>query len=235
MKNIFKFISCFVLAFAFFINSATAQEASAGNSDAYKNQLNVYQNALKFNDVSVAKNALYNMIAINPSNRSLLDSLAYLYFEYQQYASSLLVAREILSKNANHLPALEIQAVSFENLGLKDQALSAYESLYLKRNSPYTLYKIGMLQFDLKRHNESKTSLDILLSDSTINELNVVLNDPGTEEQKEIPMKAALYNFQGLNNLELGNKEVARENFEAAIKLAPDYKMPQDNLAKAKE
>lgn len=233
MKNTFKIIGCFIIAFSFFTNTSTAQETAGGNSDAYKAQVNVYQNALKFNDVSVAKNALYNMIAINPSDRSLLDSLAYLYFEYQQYASSLLVAREILSKNSNHLPALEIQAVSFENLGLKDQALSAYESLYLKRNNPLTLYKIGMLQFDLKRHNGSKTSLDILLADSTINELKVVLNDQGTKEQKEIPMKAALHNFQGLNNLELGDKAAAKANFEAALKLAPDYKIAKDNLAKA--
>ena len=233
MKNTFKIIGCFIIAFAFFINTSTAQEAAGGNSDVYKTQLNVYQNALKFNDVSVAKNALYNMIAIEPSNHSLLDSLAYLYFEYQQYASSLLVAREILAKNSNHLPALEIQAVSFENLGLKDQALSAYESLYLKRNNPLTLYKIGMLQFDLKRHNGSKTSLDILLADSTINELKVVLNDQSTKEQKEIPMKAALHNFQGLNNLELGDKAAAKANFEAALKLAPDYKIAKDNLAKA--
>jgi tetratricopeptide (TPR) repeat protein len=232
MKNIIKLITCFLLITVFTTNASTAQEATGKESEIYKRQIKVYQNALKFNDVSVAKNALYNMLAIDPSNSSILDSLAYLYYDYQQYASSLLVARDILAINSNHLPALEIQAVSFEKLGLYDKALSAYESLYLKRNNPYTLYKIGMLQYDLKRHNESKTSLEILLADKAVDELKVVLNEQGSQEQKEIPMKAALHNFQGLNHVELGNKEAAKQSFEAALKLAPDYKMAKDNLGK---
>lgn len=232
MKNKINFISCILIAFVFATTTAVAQDAASKESETYKQQVAVYQNALKFNDVSVAKNAIYNMMAINPSDASLLDSLAYFYFDYQQYPSSLLVARDILAKNSNHLPALEIQAVSFEKLGLYEKALSAYESLYLKRNNPYTLYKIGILQFDLKRHTESKTSLEILLADKAVDELNVVLTEQGAQEQKEIPMKAALHNFQGLNNLELGDKEAAKANFEAALQLAPDYKMAKDNLAK---
>lgn len=232
MKKIIKLSGCFILVTVFTMNISAAQETSGKTSEAYKQQLAVYQNALKYNDVSVAKNALYNMMAIDPSNASILDSLAYFYYDYQQFASSLLVARDILTINPNHLPALEIQAVSYEKLGLYDQALAAYESLYLKRNNPFTLYKVGMLQFDLKRHNESKTSLDILLGDKEVDSLKVVLNEQGANQQKEIPMKAALHNFQGLNHLELGNKEAAKQNFEAALKLAPDYKMAKDNLGK---
>lgn len=232
MNNIIKIVGCLVLVTIFAANTSMAQEAKGKTSEAYKQQLSVYQNALKYNDVSVAKNALYNMLALDPSNTSLLDSLAYFYYDYQQYASSLLVSRDILSINANHLPALEIQAVSFEKLGLYDKALNAYESLYLKRDNPYTLYKIGMLQYDLKRHNESKTSLDILLQSAEVDSLKVVYNEQGNQQQKEIPMKAALHNFQGMNHLELGNKEAAKQSFEAALKLAPDYKMAKDNLGK---
>ncbi len=232
MKNIIKLLGCFVLIAVFAVNTSMAQEAKGQASEAYKQQLNVYQYALRFNDVAVAKTALYNMLAIDPSSTSLLDSLAYFYYDYQQFASSLLVARDILAVNSNHLPALEIQAVSYEKLGLYDQALSNYESLYLKRNNPYTLYKIGMLQFDLKRHNESKTSLDILLGNAEVDSLKVVLNEGAGQEQKEIPMKAALHNFQGMNHLELGNKDAAKQSFEAALKLAPEYKMAKDNLGK---
>src|SRR5690606_15305010 len=143
----------------------------------------------------------------------------------------LLVSRDILAQNSDHLPALEIQAISYENLGVYDKALSSYESLYLKRENPYTLYKIGMLQFDLKRHNESKTSLDILLKDKAIDEMNVVINEDG-KQQKEIPMKAALLNYQGMNYVQLGNKEAAKENFEAALQLAPEYGLAKENLGK---
>lgn len=224
-------VFAFIISLGFILTDATAQTSEVKDQEAYKRQLQVYQDAMKYNDVSVAKNALYNLRAIDPSNISLLDTLAYLYFEYQQYASSLLVSRDIVAKNPNHLSALQIQAVSYEKLGLRDQALSTYESLYLKKNSPYTLYKIGMLQFDLKRHTESKTSLDILLGDPAIDELNVVVTGEGNV-QKEVPMRAALLNFQGLNQLELGDKAAAKENFEAALKLAPEYANAKENLAK---
>lgn len=230
MKKTIFFSSLFLLISAIVFQSQ-AQQANAQESEAYKTQVAVYQNALKFNDVSVAKNALYNMMALAPSNASLLDSLAYLYFDYQQFASSLLVSREILAKNPNNLPALEISAVSYENLGIYQQALSAYESLYLKLESPYTLYKIAMLQFDLKRHNESKTSIDILLKNTEVDSLNVVINEQNNQ-QKQIPMKAALLAIQGLNNIELDNKEAAKQNFQEALKLAPDYTMAKENLEK---
>lgn len=231
MKKIWTFMAGLLLITGLQVTTVLGQTLTGKDSEAYKRQLSVYQNALKFNDVSVAKNALYNLWALDPTDNSLLDSLAYLYYDYQQYASSLLVTRELLAKNPNNLPALEINAISFENLGLYDQALTAYESLYLKHQNPYTLYKIGLLQFDLKRHRESKTSLDILLKNTAVDSLNVVVAEKDNQ-QKQIPMRAALLNFQGLNNIELGNKEAAKEDFEKALELVPDYSMAKENLEK---
>src|SRR5690606_32749674 len=218
MKKTTLFLSSLFLLFGLAFPTFAQQ---AEESEAYKTQLRVYQNALKYSDIAVAKNALYNMMAIAPSNVSLLDSLAYLYFDYQQYASSLLVSRDILARNPNNLPALEISAISYENLGVYQQALAAYESLYLKLDNPYTLYKIATLQFDLARHTESKTSIDILLKNTDIDSLNVTLNEPNNQ-QKQIPMRAVLLAIQGLNNVELNDKEAAKLNFQEALKLAPD-------------
>lgn len=228
MKNTTFFLSSLFLMLGLAFHSFGQQ---AEESEAYKTQLRVYQNALKYSDIAVAKNALYNMMAIAPSNVSLLDSLAYLYFDYQQYASSLLVSRDILARNPNNLPALEISAISYENLGVYQQALAAYESLYLKLDNPYTLYKIATLQFDLGRHTESKTSIDILLKNTDIDSLNVTLNEPNNQ-QKQIPMRAVLLAIQGLNNVELNDKEAAKLNFQEALKLAPDYTMAKENLEK---
>lgn len=228
MKNTTFFLSSLFLMLGLAFHSFGQQ---AEESEAYKTQLRVYQNALKYSDVAVAKNALYNMMALAPSNASLLDSLAYLYFDYQQYASSLLVSRDILARNPNNLPALEISAISYENLGVYQQALAAYESLYLKLDNPYTLYKIATLQFDLGRHTESKTSIDILLKNTDIDSLNVTINEQNNQ-QKQIPMRAVLLTIQGLNNVELNDKEAAKQNFQAALQLAPDYTLAKENLEK---
>lgn len=228
MKKTTLFLSCLFLMFGFASHSFAQQ---ADESEAYKAQLKVYQSALKYSDMAVAKNALYNMMALAPSNASLLDSLAYLYFDYQQYASSLLVSRDILARNPNNLPALEISAISYESLGVYQQALSAYESLYLKIDNPYTLYKISTLQFDLGRHTESKTSIDILLKNTEVDSLNITLNEQNNQQQ-QIPMRAVLLTIQGLNNIELNDKEAARQNFRDALELAPDYAMAKESLEK---
>lgn len=228
MKKTTFFLTSLFLLFGLGFQTFAQQ---AEESEAYKTQLRVYQNALKYSDVAVAKNALYNMMAIAPSNVSLLDSLAYLYFDYQQYASSLLVSRDILARNPNNLPALEISAISYENLGVYQQALAAYESLYLKLDNPYTLYKIATLQFDLDRHTESRTSIDILLKNTDIDSLNVTINEQNNQ-QKQIPMRAVLLAIQGLNNMELNDKEAAKLNFQEALKLAPDYTLAKENLEK---
>ena len=51
----------------------------------------------------------------------------------------------------NNLFALEVSCISLQNLGLKQQALNEYESLYLKSDRIDVLYTISFLQFELKK------------------------------------------------------------------------------------
>ena len=56
-----------------------------------------------------------------------------------------MVSREILSNNANNLFALEVSCIALQNLGLKQQSLNEYESLYLKTDREDVLYTIAFL------------------------------------------------------------------------------------------
>ena len=160
MSHSSKYLLIFILVIISFSNS-WAQDAKT--SPAYQQQKTVYELGKKYGDVTTSRNALYNLVALDPSDASLLDSLAYMYYEYQQYTSCLLVCLDILKINPDHLAALEMSAVSYENIGLKDKALTAYESIYLRNNSIYTLYRIAVLQYDLDRPGESITNIKILL------------------------------------------------------------------------
>jgi tetratricopeptide (TPR) repeat protein len=200
-------------------------------SEDYKLNLEIYQKAVRYNDVAVAKDALFKLIVLDPSDISLMDSLAYLYFENQKYISSIMVSKDILAKNPNNLGAIEISALSFQNLGLKDKALAEYESLYLKNNNISTLYQIAFLQFDLKRYTESKTSVDIILADKELDQLKVI-HGTSNNNQQEIPMKASILNLKGMIDIESGNKAEAKQNFEDAIKLAPEFELAKENLKK---
>jgi hypothetical protein len=91
-----------------------------------------YNVAVRFNDMTAAKDALYDLIVENPANDSLFLSLAVMYYDSRQYASTILVSQELLARNAKNTTAIELAAASFESLNIYDKALQHYESLYLQ-------------------------------------------------------------------------------------------------------
>lgn len=219
-----------LLLFSFCTVSAFAQTNPKETAE-YKLNKEIYNKGIKYNDLGVSKDALFRLIALDPNDVSLLDSLAYLYFENAKYISSIMVCKDILAKNPNSLAAMEMSAVSLQNLGLKEKALEEYETLYLKNNDINTLYQIAFLQFDLKRYNESKTSVNIILENKTLDSLKVV-HGTSQKTQQEVPMKASVLNLKGLIDFESGNKEEAKKYFEEALKLAPEFEHPKENLKK---
>ncbi|MGI9543574.1 MAG: tetratricopeptide repeat protein [Cyclobacteriaceae bacterium] len=192
-----------------------------------------YQLALRYGDMDVAKNVLYHRISAEPNNLGLLDTLAMLYFDYQKYTSCILVCRDILSANPDNFAALEMSALSFENLGLKDKALSNYESMYLKKNNKLVLYKMAALQFELKRYIESSTNLDILLKNAKSDDQQVTFSTGAS--QISVPLQAAVHNLKGLIKQEEGDKAAAKQSFESALEVHPDFSFAKENLKKLEE
>ncbi|MFZ1806117.1 MAG: hypothetical protein WAU36_02790 [Cyclobacteriaceae bacterium] len=189
-----------------------------------------YALASRWNDAEVAKNALYDMIAINPESDSIIFNLAYFYYENRQYASATLVSQELLAREAKNQDYLELSAASFEALGILDRSLQNYETLYLLSNSTLTLYKIAFMQFDLKRFEESLTNVDILLTKPDVETYDIGFND-SNNKQKDFPMKLAILNLRGLNLQNKGDKAGAKKIFQDIIKEAPDFQPAITNLA----
>lgn len=189
-----------------------------------------YALASRWNDAQVAKDALYDMIAINPQSDSIIFNLAYFYYENRQYASATLVSQELLARDSKNQDYLELSAASFEALGILDRSLQNYETLYLLSNSTLTLYKIAFMQFDLKRFEESLTNVEILLGKSDIEKYDIGFND-SNNKQKDFPMKLAILNLKGLNLKEKGDKAGAKKIFEDIIKEAPDFQPAITNLS----
>lgn len=189
----------------------------------------VYQMAIRYNDYGMAKNALYNLYVENPQNDSILYSLSALYLQSGQFASAAISAQDVLSMRPKHTAAMEIMAVAYENLGLKDKALDGYESLYLQTDDYQTLYKIAFLQYELGRLQESKTNIDILLGKKEAEDLDVVF-DVGNQQQKEFPIKVALLNLKGLIAKDEGDKASAKKFFNEALTISPDFPFAKENL-----
>lgn len=196
----------------------------------YTQQALTYQAAVRWNDYEVAKQALYNMYVVNPQNDSLLYSLSVLYVQSQQFPSAILTAKDLLALKPDHVGAVEISAVSYENLGLKDKALENYETLYLKTDDYQTLYKIAFLQNDLERYQEALTNVDILLGKKESAEATTIFATEDNKE-KEYPIKVALTNLKGMIKNAQGDKAAAKSLFEEVLKIAPDFVLAKNNLA----
>lgn len=144
------------------------------------------------------------------------------YLAISQWAPSYMISREILGLQPNNNFALEVSSVSLQNLGLKQEALNEYESLYLKTDRIDVLYTISFLQFELRNFNESLTNLDILISNNQTEEMTVSVSKDETTRQ-EIAIRAQLNYLKGLIYIEQENNLLAKQALNTAIEIAPEF------------
>ena len=195
---------------------------SLSQKNDFEIQKSIYEKAKAYNDPSVAISALYNMVAIQPDNVLLKDSLMREYLAISQWAPTYMISREILDIQPNNLFALEVSCISLQNLGLKQQALNEYESLYLKTDRIDVLYTISFIQFELGNFNESLTNLDILMNKEMTQEMTVSVSKDENNRQ-EIPIKAQLNYLKSLIYIEQKNIELARKSLNEALSISPEF------------
>lgn len=196
--------------------------------DAFEVQMRAYKLALKNYDLQAATITVYNMMALKPERADLNDSLALLYFAGERYAQAYIIGEEILKANPNRKDMLELVAVSKQNLGLTKESLADYEKLYGGEKSIYYLYQIATLQYQLKRYGECVASLDQIINnpESAKEKVNIMLQGGS----QDVPMKAAAYNVKGICAMELNQEEAAKENFNKALEVYPEFVLPKGNL-----
>jgi tetratricopeptide (TPR) repeat protein len=190
----------------------------------------IYSLAMRYNDPSVAKLKLYELMERNPGNFAYAETLASMYFEMEQYGSAALVSLDLLERNDKSLTGLEVAAFSLEQLGALERALPHFESLHLLSGDLFSLYKAGYLQYTLKKYDEALNSVNMLIKDNKAAEQN--LNFPkGENEMQEVSMAAAAENLKGLIYKDQGSAVEAKTAFEAALALSPDFELAKENLA----
>jgi len=203
--------------------------AIAQNDDAIKNAKTKYNRSIKYNDFQVAKNAIYDLMALEPNNFSYLDSLAYIYFEFNQFASAALVSRDALKRNPNNQNILQISAKSLDQLGALDQSLKMYQKLYTVSDDAYVLYEVIQKQYDLKKYDDAMINTELLLGKRIVDGSSVYAKDEAGNEI-EVPFKAVIKNLQGMIARGQGNNESAKKYFNSALSLAPNYALAKENL-----
>lgn len=234
MMKIAVFVSLFTLS----MGSALAQTATDSIpkfDPKVKSALNMvdliaYEAALRYSDLSIAKQKLYDLMARNPEDLRYMEALGSLYFEAGQNASAALVAMDILKVNDKNVGALEIASYSLEQLGAFDRALPYYESLHLLTGDNFSLYKSAYLQYSVKRYAEALNSLTMLMKVAKADEkIGFAVSE---SETQQVNMKAAALNLKGLVYLDQNSKSEAKVAFTEALALEPLFTQAKENLAK---
>lgn len=218
MKNLL-YIFSFVLT-----TTAIAQTTSTVEFEQQK-----IKQAIAYGDKAVATTSMYNIIAIEGSNSTYKDSLAFLYFNGRNYISCFLVANDILKNNPDKLELLEMKAISLESMGALDKASETYTELLSKTNNNYHAYKLASLQLAIKKFDEAYASVkkaDQLVDTGSI-QVTLQVNK---NYNQNVDLKAAIAYLEGIIAMNLEKNEEAKISFERAVQLFPDFVLAKSKL-----
>ena len=215
----------------FFICIVATLYASPQTSDSMalkKHYLIVYNQALVYNDVNAAINALHGYIATD-NNMHYKDTLSMLYFNTKAYYSSLLLAEEVYKAIPANVDAMARSAECYDELGDPKTATGLFEQVVPKTKNPYHIYKLAVCQYELKRTAECEASALTVLADTTSKRIGVNFNMADGSRQF-VPVNAAAANLMGVLKMDAKNFTGAKADFQRALTLFPQFAGAKGNL-----
>ena len=199
-------------------------------NEVYQINQRIYLNSIKYRDYKTAKNSLYTMLSFDSKNEILLFNLAYIYFDNEEYESSVEVLREVMDINSNNYQALELLATSYTQLEEPLFAASTYENLYLQTQDINFLYRLAFIQYDLKNFEEAKVNTDIILKAQQSNEIMYRFEVGKKKKEIEVSMATSVLNLKGRIAIEQGDKKTAKSFFIKCLKLSPEFEPARKGL-----
>lgn len=224
MKHL-KFI-LFFLPLTF--TNVYAQKKSV--DEEYTRQVNIYNQALNLNDLMVARNAVYQIMDLRPTADNWNDTLCMLYFSSGMYVQTILTGEKVLKKDPTKININELVAISYDRLGALKESLEIYQTMLKQQNEIRFQYNILTLEYRLKRLGECLATAESIIArpESFTDTVRINVSD---QYYQDVSYAAAVYNIMGLVAMELNLKEQAERYFQKSIELAPDFELPQNNLA----
>jgi tetratricopeptide (TPR) repeat protein len=191
-----------------------------------------YALASEINDTKAVKDALLQLLAIYPSDTSLLYNLLGIYFETKEYDVSYRLSKKYLSEFRNSVTLLDFYAQSCQILHKYIEALSGYEKIYLITDDIYYQYYAANIEYELGNYEDCmKRTEECLKKKLPEGILKVVVTfqiDKGQTQQ--IDIFAAFYNMKGMLLAKQGHYSESLSFYAKALEIAPDFTLAQENL-----
>jgi tetratricopeptide (TPR) repeat protein len=210
-------------------NSPATPAKSEGQIDIQKK---VFRMALENGDLNAAKTAVYNLVAMNADGGTYSDTLIHLYFQAGSYNNVVRMGNAALEQRPDDQPMLTLVAIAEQALGLDKEALAHYEKLFALTDDVYYLYQVASVQFMLERFGECRETVDKVVAREDAKEREIILNFNQGEQpiNQKVPIAAAALNIKGFVEMKLSNKSKAREAFNEAVKIFPEFQLAIINL-----
>lgn len=198
------------------------------NSSLKTHYLKVYTQALQYNDVDVAIQAMHGYIAID-SNVNYKDTLSYLYFINKNYYSSLMLSEEVIKRDPKNVLALARAAECYQLLGDSKTSVNYFERVVPATKNPYHIYMLAVGQYSMKRMAECESNCRLIIGDTMSNKIPVTFNN-GDGSEQVIPVSAGAYNLRGVMQMDTKNYEAAKKEFQNALAIFPQFVGAQQNM-----
>ena len=222
MKKLILLLFCYTIIFS-------GVSAQTSDSSALKaHYLKVYDQALVYNDVNAAINALHGYIAID-NNLLYKDTMSMLYFSIKLYYSALILSEEVYKKILANIDAMARAAECYDELGDSKTSVSLFEQVCPKTKNVYHYYKLALGQYQLKRTAECEATVKIIMADSTSKKTGVNFQMADGSRQA-VPLIAAAANLLGVMQMDLKNYEAGKTYFKQALAFFPQFGGAQQNM-----
>jgi tetratricopeptide (TPR) repeat protein len=203
--------------------------ADKPQTPAADTEISIYHAAMKYGDYDAARFALYTLMVKHPENISYLDSLSRIYFMTGNWAQCILTGNEYMKSDTANVALMELVAISNSNLSRNKDALDLYEKIYRKTGNLYHGYQVAVHQYIMQRYGECAQMIDLIVND-TASATELININADESQSQQVPIRASALNLRGVMLKEINMPEKARENFEAALKLAPDFILAKNNI-----
>lgn len=197
-------------------------------SAASNPHVKVFKQAVTSGDIATGITALSYYVNEQGANSVYEDTLAMLYMQVNSYMQCYYWADKRLKVKPDDLVLLEMKGICLDKLNQPKEAITIFEKLYTKTQSPYHAYTLMELQYSIKRLAEclqTATSADRLQYKPEYTMTYNVGDQVGRTY-----LQASMFNIRALALYDLDKKAEAKLYFEKALALDSNFVLARQNL-----
>jgi len=224
MKKFFGLLAILAVSVPVFSQTGKTAPVPAKNNA----HLKVFNQCMNTGDISTAINALNYYITEQGSENPYADTLAILYMQMGSYAQCYYWSDLRLKTHPEDNNLLEMKGICLEKMRQPKEAITIFEKLFGKTQSPYHAYKLMEMQYGIKRLAECIATANAAERLQYKPEFTMTYNVG--DQVGRTYLQAGIYNIHGLALYDLDRKAESKSYFERAVALDSNFALARQNL-----